>query len=100
MHACVKEAERIHPPIGLPLERIVPARGATICGQFFEGGTVVGMNAWVIHRNKDVFGHDADSWNPDRWLCDKAQRARMENTLLTVSHLEMVVLSYERILKR
>ena len=26
------------------------------------------MNAWVVHRNKDTFGPDADTYNPDRWL--------------------------------
>lgn len=26
------------------------------------------MNPYVVHRNKDVFGLDADVFNPDRWL--------------------------------
>ncbi|MCJ1393736.1 hypothetical protein MMC18_006612 [Xylographa bjoerkii] len=83
LDACIKEAERVHPPIGLPLERIVPSEGATICGQHFSGGTVVGINAWVIHQNKSIFGEDADSWRPERWLCGRAERTRMEDTLLT-----------------
>ena len=87
LEACVKEAERIHPAIGLPLERIVPAKGATICGQYFQGGTVVGINAWVIHRDKVIFGDDAENWRPERWLCGKVERQRMEDTLLTVSSL-------------
>ena len=85
--ACVKEAERIHPAIGLPLERIVPSEGATICGQRFEGGTVVGINAWVVHRDKAVFGNDAETWRPERWLCGRAERIKMEETLLTVGFL-------------
>ena len=84
LEACVKEAERIHPAVGLPLERKVPPEGATICGQHFKGGTVVGMNAWVVHRDRAVFGEDADEWRPERWLCGKEKRQRMENTLLTV----------------
>ena len=86
LEACVKEAERIHPAIGLPLERIVPAEGATICGHYFGAGTVVGMNAWVIHRDQAVFGNDAASWRPERWLCGQAERNKMEETLLTVSN--------------
>lgn len=43
------------------------------------------MNPWVVHRNKDVFGHDAHLWNPDRWLGDMGQRILMEKSLLTVS---------------
>lgn len=45
LDACAKEAEGIHPTIRLPLERIMPAKGATICGQYFQGGTVVGIDA-------------------------------------------------------
>ena len=39
-----------------------------ICGYYFPAGSIVGMNAWVIHRNRDIFGPDADEFNPDRWL--------------------------------
>ncbi|MCJ1244003.1 hypothetical protein MMC30_001200 [Trapelia coarctata] len=87
LEACVKEAERIHPAVGLPLERIVPAEGAMICGHHFKGGTVVGINAWVVHQDKAVFGADAENWRPGRWLCGKAERKRMEDTLLTVRSL-------------
>lgn len=84
--ACIKEAERLHPPIGLPLERVVPPGGANLCGKYFRAGTVVGMNPWVVHRNKEVFGDDADEWNPERWLnADDERRALMERSLLTVS---------------
>lgn len=85
LDACIKEAGRLHPPFGLPLERVVPAAGATICGQHFRAGTVVGMNAWVIHRDKHLFGEDAAEWRPERWLCgDLEKRKRMEAGLLTV----------------
>lgn len=87
LEACVKEAERLHPAIGLPLERIVPPEGAIICGQHFEGGTVVGINAWVVQRDKKVFGDDAETWRPERWLCGRAERNKMEETLLTVGFL-------------
>jgi len=87
LDACIKEAGRIHPAIGLTLERVVPKGGAVICGKRFEAGTVVGMSPWVVHRDKAVFGEDADSWNPDRWLCEKEKRTLMERSLLTVSVL-------------
>ncbi|KAF3012828.1 hypothetical protein E8E14_009139 [Neopestalotiopsis sp. 37M] len=83
LDACVKEAGRLHPAVGLTLERVVPRGGATICGEFFREGTIVGMSPWVVHRDRDVFGPDADDWNPDRWLCEKPQRAAMERSLLT-----------------
>ena len=85
LDACIREAGRIHPPFGLPLERVVPPEGAVICGQRFEGGTVVGMSAWVVHRDRDTFGDDCDMWRPERWLCEEAKRKEMEHALLTVS---------------
>jgi Cytochrome P450 len=85
LDACIKEAGRIHPPFGLPLERVVPPEGATICGQFLKGGTIVGMNAWVVHRDQELFGEDADKWNPGRWFCDEEKRKAMDRGLLTVS---------------
>ena len=69
LDACMKESLRLHPAVGLGLERIVPAGGLTLTdGTAIRPGTVVGMNAWVIHRNKSIFGPDADTYNPDRWL--------------------------------
>jgi cytochrome P450 len=86
LDACVKEAGRLHPAIGLTLERVVPSGGATISGQSFEAGTTIGVNPWVIHRDKEVFGADAEHWNPDRWLDNDTERVTlMENCLLTVS---------------
>lgn len=83
----MKEAGRIHPPFGLPLERVIPAEGAEICGQRFEAGTVVGINAWVVHRDKRTFGDDAGTWRPERWLCEDVRRKEMENSLLTVRYI-------------
>lgn len=38
LQAVIKEALRMHPATGLPLERVVPAGGATISGSFFPQG--------------------------------------------------------------
>ena len=84
--ACINEAGRLHPPFGLPFEREVPPEGAVVCGQPLKGGTVVGMSAWVTHRDRDTFGEDCDEWRPERWLCEADERKRMEAALLTVCH--------------
>ncbi|KAL9620420.1 MAG: hypothetical protein Q9160_005005 [Pyrenula sp. 1 TL-2023] len=84
LQAVIKEAMRVHPAVGLPLLRVVPSGGATICGRFFPQGTVVGINAWVAHLNEEVFGSDASSFRPERWLTDdKEQLARMDRYNLT-----------------
>ncbi|KAI4086011.1 MAG: hypothetical protein LQ344_007925 [Seirophora lacunosa] len=83
LDACIKEAFRLHPAVGLPLERIVPAQGAEICGEHIAGGTIVGSSAWVIHRRPEVFGDDVDVYRPERFLdADKAKVKEMEGTML------------------
>lgn len=82
LDACIKEAFRMHPAAGLPLERVTPPQGIDIAGHWIKGGTIVGCNAWVIHKNEDVFGQDVDSYIPERWLeCSKEQRKEMEGTM-------------------
>ena len=71
LDACIKEAFRLHPAAGLPLERIVPAGGMEISGHFVPGGTIVGCSAWLIHIYKGIFGEDADVYRPERWLPDE-----------------------------
>ncbi|KAK0743825.1 cytochrome P450-like protein [Schizothecium vesticola] len=68
LDAVVKEAFRLHPAPGLPMERVVPAGGLEIAGRFVPGGTIVGCSAWVYHRNEDVFGEDVEVFRPERWL--------------------------------
>ncbi|KZL77639.1 cytochrome P450 oxidoreductase [Colletotrichum tofieldiae] len=68
LQAVIKEALRVHPAVGLPLERVVPEGGATISGRFFPEGSVVGINSWVQHKNETLFGDDADYFRPDRWI--------------------------------
>jgi cytochrome P450 len=44
------------------------------------------MNAWVVHRDPEVFGADADAWRPERWLGgagDEVRIKKMEASLLT-----------------
>ena len=81
LHACVQEAFRMHPANSFNAERIVPPSGATICGNLVPGGTVVGVNAWVVQRDRGVFGADADEFRPERWLGPFDQVKQMEKTM-------------------
>lgn len=44
LQAIIKEALRLHPATGLPLERVVPEGGATISGKFFPEGVSIFVN--------------------------------------------------------
>lgn len=86
LDACIKESLRLDPPFATALERIVPAGGATICGHFFPGGSVVGMNPYITNRYRPTWGEDADLWRPSRWLeGDAANIRKLEASLLSVS---------------
>lgn len=84
--AVMKEAMRMHPAVGLLLERVVPASGADISGTWLPGGTNVGICPWVLHRDTRVFGEDADEFRPERWLeADKETLKIMNRSNLAVS---------------
>ncbi|KAF4863744.1 Cytochrome P450 monooxygenase andK [Colletotrichum siamense] len=78
LDACIKEAFRMHPAAGLPLERIVPEQGAEIAGTFVKGGTIVGCSAWIIHRRPEIWGADVDTYRPERWLVDETKDRNAE----------------------
>ena len=47
--------------------------------------TIVGINAWVANVNKEVFGPDALSFRPERWLdASPKDLSRMNDYYLTV----------------
>ncbi|KAF2837252.1 cytochrome P450 [Patellaria atrata CBS 101060] len=77
LQATIKEALRFHTPIGFGFPRVAPAGGITILDRHFPEGVTLSVNPWVIHRNKELFGDDADVFNPDRWM--DAERAKEMN---------------------
>ncbi|KAK3294215.1 cytochrome P450 [Chaetomium fimeti] len=78
LQACLKEAMRVRPAVGLNITRVAPPEGAELDGHFFPGGTTIACNGWVLHRDKEVFGRDADDFRPERWLEDEERAKRME----------------------
>jgi cytochrome P450 len=51
-NAVVKEAMRLHPGIGMSLERVVPPGGMELRdGRIIPEGTIVGLNPWVTGTN-------------------------------------------------
>lgn len=83
LQACIKEGLRVHPATGLPLVRVVPDGGATISGRYFPAKTEVGINSWVAHANRQVFGPDADEFRPERWLESPERTTEMNRYILT-----------------
>lgn len=86
--ACLNEAMRLRPAVGLNIYRKLPPQGLQIDGHLYPGGIEVAVNAWVLHRDKAVFGHDADEYRPERWLgADSDARVKeMHRHMYQVSH--------------
>jgi cytochrome P450 len=76
LQACIKESLRLHPPISMELPRIVPEEGMLLCGKFVPGGTSVGCSPYIVHRQKEAYGEDAEEFRPERWI--EADRAEKE----------------------
>ncbi|KAF5001839.1 hypothetical protein FDECE_10828 [Fusarium decemcellulare] len=69
LDAVIRESMRMHPGVGMLLERYVPDSGLTLPdGSFVPPGTGVGLSPYIIGRNKGVWGQDADEFRPERWL--------------------------------
>lgn len=60
----------------------MPPQGIDILGHYIPGGTIVGCNAWVLHRRVEVFGQDVDAFRPERWLeASPTQLSQMKATM-------------------
>lgn len=66
--ACLNEAMRLRPAVGLNITRLVPKEGSEIDGHQLPGGTRLALNGWVLHRDQQIFGQDADLYRPERWI--------------------------------
>lgn len=84
-NAVITEALRAHAATGFVLEREVPQGGVTIAGQFLPAGTIVGINSWVMHANKQVYGEDAEEFRPERWFESEERVREMKRCNMAVS---------------
>jgi cytochrome P450 len=74
LDAVVREAMRYHPAVAMLLERYVPEGGLTLPdGRYVPAGCIVGMNPYVVGRNRSVWGEDADVFRPERWIRDETR---------------------------
>jgi len=71
--ACVRESMRLYPSVPSILPREVRSP-LVIDGREIPIGTEVACNPWIIHRDREIYGADADVWRPERWLDENLEK--------------------------
>jgi cytochrome P450 len=84
--AVINEGLRLSPSVGGTFTRRVPAGGAEVLtDDIVSPGTVVGVNNWVMGRNINLYGPDAETFKPERWL-DEANRKKLKDYDFSFGH--------------
>jgi cytochrome P450 len=68
LQAVIKEGLWIFPLEKGLASKQVPPEGDTVNGMFLPGSAKIGANFWTLLRRTDVFGSDATTFRPERWL--------------------------------
>lgn len=76
--ACIKEGIRLNPPATNLFARIVPKGGKIIDGSYVPEGTDVTSHAYVVQRDRDLYGADAEVFRPERWLESEKKAAELD----------------------
>lgn len=66
LNGVINETLRLHGPVGQGLPRLIPPGGSTFCGYYIPEGVVVGVQAYTMQRNSEVW-KQPDAWDPSRW---------------------------------
>ncbi|PQE04980.1 Pisatin demethylase protein [Rutstroemia sp. NJR-2017a BBW] len=74
LSAVVNESLRIHAGVGKIMERIVPKGGVELHGKKIPAGTIIGVSAWAMNHDRDIFGDDVEYFRPERWI-ENTQRS-------------------------
>jgi len=85
LSAVMKESLRYGMPVPGRLPRIVPPgiEPIIIDGKEIPAGTTIGMSAYSVHFNEEIWGTDAREFRPERWLTDDAKH--LEKSMVSFS---------------
>jgi cytochrome P450 len=69
LQACIQEGLRMFMPLQGLAGRVSPyPNGATVNGIFIPPGTEVGVATYAVGHRRDIYGPDADTFRPERWI--------------------------------
>jgi cytochrome P450 len=69
LQACIQEGLRMFMPLQGLAGRVSPSpNGETVSGIYFPPGTEVGIATYAANHRRDIYGPDADTFRPERWI--------------------------------
>jgi cytochrome P450 len=74
LQACIQEGLRMFMPLQGLAGLVAPKGGATISGIFFPEGTEVAAHEYARGHSPAIYGDDAYTFRPERWLNTKGER--------------------------
>ncbi|TWU73743.1 hypothetical protein ED733_001485 [Metarhizium rileyi] len=84
LQAVMREAMRVHPPVTNIFSRDVPAAGDLVTVSscdgtkaWLPGGVSIGYSAYAMHRDREIYGADADAFRPERWFEADREKLRV-----------------------
>lgn len=80
LQAVIKEGMRVFPPVTGLMPTVVPPGGDVIRGIPVPEGTEIGWSAFGVQHNKGLYGLDAETFRPERWLEAKDEHLLQEMT--------------------
>ena len=86
LSAVVNETLRFHSTSGIGLPRQIPPdaeKGLRYKDYYFPPGTVLSVPTYSIHHSKEIWGEDANEFNPERWF---RLKSRQKNAFIPFSY--------------
>ncbi|KAF2819337.1 cytochrome P450 [Ophiobolus disseminans] len=77
LNAVIQESFRLYSPFAASIQRYSPPGGLTLAGTHIPAGMRVGLNPSVVQHHKEVFGEDAKSFRPERWLDSSPEQVKL-----------------------
>ncbi|KAF2753440.1 flavonoid 3',5'-hydroxylase [Pseudovirgaria hyperparasitica] len=84
--ACVKESLRLRPSAPSIFPRVTREGGLMVGDIHIPAGTEVSCQAWISNRDPEVYGADADTYKPERWLEGEEKTRVYERYLQTFGY--------------
>ena len=66
LNAFCNEILRFYPPVRITIREAI--KDTSLTGTFIPKGTVISIVPQATNRNRELWGPDADEFNPDRWM--------------------------------